>query len=100
MEIPLNKYNSSKADICFGFNIGKNKDNLGGMLGKCGIAVKHLWKSKKQTNKKLKTIKKNVKTICCENIGENKTLEENSAIFLKKLILNLCQRALRSKMTW
>ena len=58
MEIPLNKYNSSKADICFGFNIGKNKDNLGGMLGKCGIAVKHLWKYKNQTNRKLKNIKK------------------------------------------
>ena len=63
MEIPLNKYNSSKSDICFGFNIGNNKDNLGGILGKCGIAVKHLWKSKKQTNKKLKTNKKQRKML-------------------------------------
>ena len=49
---------------------------------------------------KMKTVKKNVKIIRCDNAGENKTLNEIYCILLKKLTLNLRHQELHIKMTW
>ena len=48
---------------------------------------------------KMNTMRKNVKINICDNVVENKTLEENCMKYLNKLTLNLCDQALYRKMT-